>query len=287
MSPCVQTIVVDNASRDSTLTFLQDQPGLKIIANSSNRGFAAAVNQGVRTAEAQFLLLLNPDVKILTAVDGLVQAADRFGLSAGRLVDERGLDQKGFSIRNFPGPAELIFELCGLNRLWPSNPINQKYRCLNRDMNQPGPVEQPAGAFLMFRRDVWERLGGFDEGFFPIWFEDVDFCRRAVTAGYRIQYVPSVVGEHRGGHSVMELPPGCRALFWCDSLLKYAAKHFQALEYRAVCLAVVLTSVPRMVAGMIQERNLSPIAVYLKIVRGAWWRLLSPRNQKGHHLSLT
>src|ERR1700746_3385629 len=114
MSPCVQTVVVDNASRDRTLTSLGDQRGLKIIANESNRGFAAAVNQGVRAAEAQFLLLLNPDVKVLTRVDGLVQAADRFGLSAGRLVDEHGVDQKGFSLRSFPGTAERVFALCCL-----------------------------------------------------------------------------------------------------------------------------------------------------------------------------
>jgi GT2 family glycosyltransferase len=59
-------------------------------------------------------------------------------------------------------------------------------------MNLEGLVEQPAGAFLMTRRDVWDQLGGFDQDFHPVWFEDVDFCRRAAEAGYRIQYVPRV-----------------------------------------------------------------------------------------------
>ena len=56
-------------------------------------------------------------------------------------------------------------------------------------------VEQPAGAFLMVRRDVWNKLRGFDEQVYPVWFEDVDFCRRAVDAGCQIAYVPSVVAS--------------------------------------------------------------------------------------------
>jgi GT2 family glycosyltransferase len=277
MAPSMRAFVIDNASRDHTLDIIRFEPNLTVIANGQNRGFAAAVNQGVRASDAEFLLLLNPDVKILTPVDELVRASREYGLSAGRLLGEGREDQKGFTIRRFPTPGALIFELLGLNRIWPNNPVNRKYRYLDRNLDQPGPVEQPAGAFLMFRRDVWRQVGGFDENFFPIWFEDVDFCRRAVVAGHRIEYVPSAMAEHAGGHSVYLLPQGCRALFWCDSLLKYAAKHFRFLAYRAVCLAVVLTSVPRMVAGMIAERSFSSFVGYFKIVRIAAVRIFSVR----------
>ena len=277
IDPGIQTIVVDNASGDGTLALVREQPQVQIIANTENRGFAAAVNQGVRASAAEFLLLLNPDVQILTGVDELVAASAQFGLAAGKLVAAGGSAQRGFTIRRFPTPAALVFELLGLNRVWPSNPVNRNYRYLDRDLAQAGLVEQPAGAFLMFRRDVWERLQGFDEDFFPVWFEDVDFCRRATAAGYRIEYVPSVVARHQGGHSVRQLSEGCRALYWCDSLLKYGSKHFRSMAYRAVCLAVVLSSVPRMVAGMIRERSLSPITSCIKIVGFAGWRLLRLR----------
>ena len=50
----------------------------------------------------------------------------------------------------------------------------------------------------MFRRDVWQKLGGFDETFHPIWFEDVDFCRRAPIAGFGIQYVPPLTARPSG-----------------------------------------------------------------------------------------
>jgi hypothetical protein len=282
MAPTFSTLVIDNASQDQTVARAKELPGTACIANAENRGFAAAVNQGIRASgDADPILLVNPDVELLTKVDELVQASRQFGLSAGKLVDQSGQPQTGFSIRRFPTTASLLFELAGLNRLWPSNFVNRRYRYLDADMNRPGPVEQPAGAFLMFRRDVWESLGGFDESFYPVWFEDVDFCRRAISAGFQIQYLPAVEARHSGGHSVLQLAWGCRMVQWCDSLLRYAAKHSRSLPYRALCLAVVLTSVPRTVVRMIRDRSLTPVTSCVKTVRSAAWRLVSLKPRTG------
>ena len=315
MAPNVKAIVVDNASSDQTLSHVRERAHVEIIANRENLGFAAAVNQGIAACDADFLLLLNPDANLLTAVDALVDASKQYGLSAGKLVDcpvesnvgqvgnlradcqpahfslhktERAHHppqvadpphmkaQSGFNLRRLPTPASLIFELFGINRLWPSNPVNRRYRYFDRDPELAGPVEQPAGAFLMTRRDVWEQLHGFDESFYPVWFEDVDYCKRASTLHYRIEYVPSVQASHIGGHSVNRIPEACRAIHWCVSLTRYAAKHFHSAGYRAVCLAVVLSSVPRMVARMIQDRSLQSVATYRKIVLFAGLCLFSP-----------
>jgi GT2 family glycosyltransferase len=272
MAPNVTPIVVDNASSDRTMELVREQAHVRVIANRENRGFAAAVNQGISACEADHLLLLNPDAHLLTAVDALVDASEKFGLAGGKLVDGSGT---GLTIRRLPTPASLIFELFGINRLWASNPVNRRYRYQDRDLDQPGPVEQPAGAFLMTRRDVWKTLQGFDESFYPVWFEDVDYCKRALDAGYGIEYVPSVQAVHSGGHSVNEISPRCRALYWCVSLTRYAAKHFHTAGYRAVCLAVVLSSFPRMVARMIQDRSVQSVATYRKIVRFAGLCLFS------------
>jgi N-acetylglucosaminyl-diphospho-decaprenol L-rhamnosyltransferase len=280
-APDVPVVVVDNASRDGTLEQISRLAGLKVIANSENRGFAAAVNQGVGTSDADFLLLLNPDVRLLTGLDQVVAASQEFGLAAGKLTDKAGNPQLGFTVRRLPGLAELLFELFGLNRLWPSNPVNRRYRCFDMDVSKAALVEQPAGAFLMFRRDVWQRLRGFDESFFPVWFEDVDFCRRALDSGYQIAYVPEVVGQHEGGHSVLSLSAGCRHLYWCDSLLTYAAKHFRSMEYRGLCIAVGISSVPRAVLGMIEERSLSPAQACIRIIRLAGRRFFSSRPAAG------
>jgi len=277
MAPSVTAIIIDNGSRDRTVEEVRTRAGVRVIANPENRGFAAAVNQGVRASTADYLLMLNPDTHILTALGELESASHRYGLASGKLLDKTGSAQQGFTIRRFPTPLTLWFELCGLNRLWPGNPVNRRYRYLDRDLDQQGPVEQPAGAFLMFRRDVWQGLGGLDEAFYPVWFEDVDFCRRAIQAGYGIEYIPQVAAEHFGGHSVVNIPQGCRALYWCASLLRYASKHYGSSGYRSLCLAVVLTSVPRAVAGMIREGSLSPILSCIKIVGFAARRLVSLR----------
>jgi GT2 family glycosyltransferase len=276
MAPHVKPIVVDNASSDQTVERVRERAHVHLIANRENRGFAAAVNQGISASDADFLLLLNPDVNLLTGVDALVDASRQYGLAAGKLVDRNAAAQSGFTIRRFPTPAALIFELFGINRLWPQNPVNRRYRYFDRDLHQPGPVEQPAGAFLMTRRDVWQNLGGFDESFHPVWFEDVDYCKRASNFNYRVEYVPSVQAVHLGGHSVNRLTPAARAVHWCVSLTRYAAKHFHSAGYRAVCLAVVLSSVPRMVARMIQDRSLQSVATYRKIVLFAGLCLVSP-----------
>jgi N-acetylglucosaminyl-diphospho-decaprenol L-rhamnosyltransferase len=264
MAPGVTPIVVDNASQDQTLAHTQHA---QVIANSTNRGFAAAVNQGLESLEWDFALLLNPDVEILTSLDSLIDGARQYGLSAGKLVDQTGSAQRGFTYRAFPTFASLAFEILGINRLWPGNPVNRKYRCLDADLDQPAFVEQPAGAFLMLRRDVWDQLHGLDPRFHPVWFEDVDFCRRAVTAGYRIRYVPQVQAFHHGGHSVTRLKRGCRDLYWYASLLKYAAKYLSPWEYRGICLTILVSALPRMGFGIARERSFSPANVWVEVVR--------------------
>ena len=288
MAPQVSTVVVDNASSDNTVDLVRACGGAKLIANNQNRGFAAAVNQGAREATSgDFILVLNPDTELLTPIEPLVESARRDGLAAGRLLDASGNTQAGFTIRRFPTPLALAFELLGINRLWPSSPVNRAYRYLDRDLSQPGPVEQPAGAFLMFSQDVWEKLDGFDEQFFPVWFEDVDFCRRALDAGYQIAYVPSVTARHQGGHSVNRISSQRRASYWCVSLLTYAAKHFSPAAFRGICAAVVLGSVPRMVARMISERTLSSVVTYCNIMRFAGLCLVSPGHVKKSAVTFT
>jgi GT2 family glycosyltransferase len=116
---------------------------------------------------------------------------------------------------------------------------------------------------------VWQELGGFDEGFFPIWFEDVDFCRRVADRGYCLYYVPEAVAKHTGAHSIRRLTVEMRRIYWYRSLLGYSAKHFRPRGFRAVCLAVVTGSFLRSIAESILDRSLKPVAAYWKVVRVA------------------
>ena len=273
----LSTVVVDNASQDNTVELVRRKPSIKLIANPTNRGFAGAVNQGVAALDAEMVLLLNPDVELQTTIDPLADACsrDRVGMATGKLTDLDGTAQAGFTVRRFPTAWTLGFEVLGINRMLPWNPANRRYRYLDLDLSQPAEVEQPPGAFLMFRRDLWQRLGGFDTQFYPIWFEDVDFVKRAHAEGFKIQYLPEVTARHQGGHSIASMDWGCREVCWYVSLLRYASKHFRPYAYRGVSAAVVIGSLFRAMIGMIQRRSFRPVQVYAKIVRIAGLGLIS------------
>jgi GT2 family glycosyltransferase len=272
-------VVIDNASKDGTVAEVTRR-GVKLIANSSNRGFAGAVNQGFSVINTPYVVLLNPDAVILDGLEHLREACDLPGSAGagGCLIGPDGAAQVGFMVRQLPTPGALILEALLLNRVWPGNAVNRRYRALDLDYSRRQKVEQPAGAFLMVRAEVWRELGGFDERFRPLWFEDVDFCRRIADRGYYLYYVPEAVAKHTGGHSIPQLSMEMRRLYWYGSLLRYAGKHFHPVSFRVVSLAVVTGSLLRMVGDAVLGRSLKSAAAYRKIVglagRCVWsgWR---------------
>jgi len=288
VGPCLDScagmpiVVVDNASADNTIEQVRRHPDVHLIANPVNLGFAAAANLGVTALGTDFVLLLNPDVQLRTPINALIEACLQpgAGLATGKLLDGSGVVQRGFNVRRFPSALTLTFEVLGLNRVFPKNPVNRRYRCLNFDPTVPAEIEQPPGAFVMFRREVWDRLGGFDVQFHPLWFEDVDFCKRAYELGFKILYVPSAVATHSGGHSIAKLSWCSREVYWYASLLRYASKHFRHYALPVLSAAVMLGSAVRMVAGMIQRRSLKPISVYAKVMRLAILCMVSGRVQE-------
>jgi GT2 family glycosyltransferase len=269
-----EIVVVDNASTDHTIAEVAHR-GARLIANAGNRGFAAAVNQGFRALACPYVLLLNPDAVIESPLDSMREACDlpKSAGAGGLLLGSDGAPQTGFMVRRFPTAAALILEALLLNRIWPGNPVNRRYRALDLALTgrssgcAPTPVEQPAGAFLMVRRAVWEELGGFDEAFHPLWFEDVDFCKRLASRGYLLYFAPTAVAKHTGGHSIPRLSVEMRRVYWYGSLLRFTAKHFRPMAFRAVCLAVVTGSILRGFAETAQSCSLQPMAACGKVVR--------------------
>jgi GT2 family glycosyltransferase len=234
-------VVVDNLSSDNTCEVARRYP-VQLITNRENRGFAAAVNQGAAALHSELILLLNPDARLLTPLKPMMDRLREPGVGAvgGRLLDEQRKDQAGFTIRRFPSATTLIFESLGINRLWRNNPVNRRYRALDADLTVSQETQQPAGAFFMFTRTVWQVLRGFDERFHPLWFEDVDFLQRASKAGYRIWYEPAACATHSGAHSIKNLQPSDRQRFWYGNLLRYASYHFLSDHVvRLVALSVL------------------------------------------------
>ena len=263
-----EVVVVDNGSSDETLSQVGTRK-ITLLPNRDNRGFAAAVNQGTRAISAEYVLLLNPDAILESGLKALRDAcaAPGVGAAGGKLLDTHRQVQTGFAVRRLPTPLDLVLEILLVNRLWPCNPANWHYRCYDLRLDSPAEVEQPAGAFLMFRRKVWEELGGFDERFYPIWFEDVDFCKRLRDHGYRVYYEPRAVAIHRGGHSIQKILLEERQLYWYRSLLKYGFKHFRTWVPQLLCLAVIVGSCLRMAMGIALQRSLRPVQVYAPVIR--------------------
>lgn len=277
----LEIVVVDNASTDATCTQVIGR-AVQLIANKINTGFAAAVNQGVRATSAPFILILNPDAHILRGLDSLVRRCDdpKTGGAGGMLIGPDGLPQAGFMARNLPSPTALIFEILGINRLWPGNPVNWHYRCTGIDSMSAAPVEQPAGAFFMFPRRAWQQLGGFDESFYPVWFEDVDFCARLKAAGFNVWYEPEAAALHSGSHSISGLSRDNREQYWYGNLLGYAAKHYRSSSFRMVCAAVVVGSILRALREL-PRTGVTSLPVYFAVAGRAAGRCFGHRAAAG------
>ncbi len=271
-----EIIVVDNASADDTVQRVEEfvawNPA-RLLANEENRGFGAAVNQGASEAAGDVLLILNPDA---VAEPGAVAAmlrclesteADAVG---GALLEADGLPARGFAFRRLPTLWALIFEATLVNQLWPSNPVNRRYRCLDAGYSLQQEVEQPAGACFAIRRTAWQKVGGFDEQFFPVWFEDVDLCKRLRDQGAKIVYCPDARFHHSGAHSVGQLSFLNRQRFWYANMLRYAGKHFSQGQVFLLRLAIVKGMLLRSIGALCGARK-APLAETV----AAYWSVAS------------
>ena len=182
-------------------------------------------------------------------------------------MDPDGSSQVGFFVRSLPTPAALVFEVLGLNRVWRRNPVNRRYRLLDMDPHSECEVEQPAGAFLMLRREALEAVGGLDETFHPAWFEDVDLCRRLYDAGHTLRFTPRAVAKHLGGHAVRQLSLQVRMQAWYGGLLRYAAKHYSRRMHGCVRNAVLAGLRLRKIFCHLGGGSPAEVAVYRSMCR--------------------
>jgi GT2 family glycosyltransferase len=252
-----EIIVVDNDSRDDTVERVRSvakQVPLQLISISRNIGFAGGVNQGVRAASGDVLLLLNPDaVAEPGAIDALLKCFEETGAAAigGALTDSNGHPERGFTFRRLPTLASLMFEALLINQVWPGNPVNRSYRCLDADYSREQQVEQPAGACLAVTRSAWESVQGMDPAFYPVWFEDVDFCARLLQEGKKIFFCPKARFCHSGAHSVGRLPFRDKQMFWYRNMVRYATKHLGVLPVVELRLAIFVGMGIRAIASLL------------------------------------
>ena len=238
-------VVVDNASSDDSLRPAESRPSVTVIRNESNRGFAAAVNQGADVARGDWIVLVNPDAHVRPGdVRALLEAVPADVAAVAPLqVDEQGrplAETGGYE----PSLARYL--------LWALIPARY-HRRSGPWLAPPFPnndveVDWVSGALLGVRRKVFEDLERFDERFF-LYHEDVDFARRAREAGYRIL----CRGELRLHHEVAHGDPARRVTSGLRSVESLALT-FPGWRRRALGLVLGMGFLLRSVFGSPRQR---------------------------------
>lgn len=267
----LNVVVVDNASTDDSLEGLAGEAlRLEVVRNRDNRGFGAACNQGAERGRAPFLLFLNPDTRV--APDGLDQVLAflgapeqaKVGVVGLRLVDEEGRTQR--TCAREPTLLGLLGQEAGLDRLVPR--LIRPHFLTEWDHGATRPVDQVMGAFLMIRRDLFNRLGGFDERFF-VYYEDVDLCDRARRAGFAVVHFAGAQAWHQGGGTTRQVKD--RRLFYLmRSQVLYADKRFGSAAALLILFAALGAQVPIRVARAVLTASARDGAAALR----AGWLLL-------------
>ncbi len=221
-----EVLLVDNASGDGTVArALELLPGIRVIANTENAGFARANNQAMAIAAGRYVCLLNPDTVVHDgAFDTLIAFMDAHPEAWGcgpALLNGDGSPQRT-GVR-FPSLWNMTVEAIFLDRLLPGTRLFGAHRELYEQWNTQREVDFLQGSCLLVRRKAIDDVGGLDEEFF-MYFEETDWCRRIKGAGGKIVLVPGAQVVHFGGGTVGHYDER-RLVHFHVSLFRYFSKH--------------------------------------------------------------
>ena len=257
-----EVIIIDNNSHDQTLHKIKKNPQitaplhLTLIKNKTNRGFAQAVNQGLKKCRGDFICLLGPDCRIrektMEYLADFLKKHPETGLVAPQLISNQGNIHS--SCRHLPTLSDVILELTGLPTLFPHK-IIPHWKKVNLAPPSAREVEQPEASCIMTHRNAFEHIGLMDEKF-PIFFNDVDWCRRFLEKGYKIFYLPRAKALHYQGSSIYKnrIP-----MIWKSHqgfyryFLKYSQNCGQKFLIHLMGLLLIYTAALRSILYIISE----------------------------------
>ncbi len=220
-------VVVDNANDKQMPKFVHEiLPEAQVIVNAENRGFAAAVNVGLRQCTGRYALLLNPDTSVPPGVmKKMIAHLDEdkeVGIGSCVIRYPDGSHQE--SIRRFPTMKDQLAMLFKLPHVFKHLKVVDHYMMREADPFKTQDVDSIMGAFMFIRREVMEKIGLLDERYF-IWFEEVDYCKMAVDAGYKVRSYGDCEIIHHKGHSFNKVATIRKQKWIRQSLRKYMKKH--------------------------------------------------------------
>ena len=235
----MEIIVVDSGSADGSVELLSEKhPDLTLLAQSQNVGFTRGNNIGLKRARGAFLLLLNPDTEVSPGALGLMidfmSGHPRVGIVGPHTLNSDGSHQS--TRRRFPTLLTGIFESTWLSA-WAPAAVERRYRMLDTSDDDILEADWVQGSALMLRREVYDAIGGLDEGF-TMYSEELDYCRRAKAAGWQVFYHGGAIITHHGGKS-SEQAAAFKQIHFQTSKLRYFRKHHGRAQYlllRAILL---------------------------------------------------
>lgn len=203
----VQVIVVDNASTDGSADGAEEAlPGTEVLQNRVNQGYGRACNLGFKSTSAPFVCFLNPDIvpepdSLAAMLQGIVDRPE-VGVLGPRLMNPDGSTYPSCRVVPKMGVAigHAVFGLFSDN-----NRFSRAYKLIDVDHAAAREVDWVSGAAMVVRREAFDQIGGFDEGFF-MYVEDLDLCSRLRGAGWKSFYDPSSQMLHHVAGSSRRYP---------------------------------------------------------------------------------
>jgi N-acetylglucosaminyl-diphospho-decaprenol L-rhamnosyltransferase len=226
--PSLEIIVVDSASSDESVAMLKQRfPDVITLAQTENIGFTRGNNLGMKSARGRYLFLLNPDTEIID--DALTQMVDyldmhtQVGILGPHTYNTDRTTQS--TRRRFPSLAVGIFESTWLQPFAPKQLLDHFY-VNDAPENATLEVDWVQGSALIARREVYEQIGGLDEGYI-MFSEELDWCKRAKDANWRVIYYGDAHIIHHGGKSTEQVVAR-KHIHFQESKLRYFRKHHGA-----------------------------------------------------------
>ena len=214
-----EIIVVDNASSDDSLADLAVWPQVVIEASTRNLGFAGGANRGISRSDAPLVVVLNPDVELDPSYGAALLKV---------FADNPTLGAAGAKLR-YPD-SDLLQHAGGDIDAFHLGASHRGYREQDRGQwDTPSDVNYVTGAALALRRQAFDKVGGFDERFWPAYFEDVDLCWRLRDAGWQVRYQPELTGVHVESVTLARSVAYYRSYF--RNRIRFALKHFSAEQW--------------------------------------------------------
>lgn len=243
----IEIIVVDNGSADGSVEMVKNEfPAVNLIVNKTNLGFSRANNQAVKIAQGKLLFFLNSDTIVQDqAVDLLIKYMgenSKIGAVSPLLLNEDQSFQMDPCYLKFPSFFRTLIYYHKLTRKFVLKFLPNLLISLNNFKN-PAEVDQLPGAALMVRKEIFQKVGGFDETF-PIYFEDTDLCYRIKKLGYKIMVFPEAKIIHFGRKSIEPLirEEGKEKFLFLNfnSLFLFCEKNYSGLGAFLIKLAIFI-----------------------------------------------